>query len=91
MSPRPPARHPVAGEPVRVWPAVGGAPHEFIWRGQRFRVRSVEREGAGRAVAGAWVLRYRVRTRTGLRCVLTQDPSAGTWRMDRLMAAGGST
>jgi hypothetical protein len=79
-----------AGEPVRVWP--GGeraAPSEFVWRGQRYLVRSAEPEDAAGSVFGRTPLRFRVRTTSGLRCILAHDLRAGLWRMDRLVPSGG--
>jgi hypothetical protein len=78
-----------AGDAVHVWQrARSVAPEEFIWRGRRYLVRSVESDQVGRpAVAG--VRRLRVRTTDGLQCVLAQDPALGSWTMDRVVSSGG--
>lgn len=79
-----------AGEPIDVWPSqAGAAPTEFVWRGQRYRVRAVELERGDRRVPGAGARRFRVRTISGLSCVLAQDLARGAWRMDRLVPSGG--
>jgi hypothetical protein len=85
-----------AGEPIDVWPSqAGAAPTEFVWRGQRYRVRAVEPWPAlslpkgGPRVPGAGARRFRVRTTSGLSCVLAQDLARGAWRMDRLVPSGG--
>ncbi len=78
-----------AGETVHVWQrARSVAPEEFIWRGQRYLVRSVESE-LGRPGFAGGVRRLRVRTTNGLHCVLAQDPALGSWKMDRVVPSGG--
>ena len=79
-----------AGETVHVWQRTPSlAPAEFIWRGQRYLVRSVESEQGNRPTVRGGLRRFRVRTTSGLRCVLAQDPSLGLWRMDRVVSPGG--
>jgi hypothetical protein len=79
-----------AGEPVHVWLRPDGdVPEEFVWRGQRHRVRAVEPDGSSGASRRKGLRRLRVRTSSGLRCILVHDPGFGSWRMDRLIAAGG--
>ncbi|HKY83240.1 MAG TPA: DUF6504 family protein [Anaerolineales bacterium] len=77
------------GDAVHVWQrARSVAPEEFIWRGRRYLVRSVESDQVGRpAVTG--VRRLRIRTTNGLHCVLAQDPALGSWTMDRVVSSGG--
>lgn len=52
----------------------GGLPLEFSWRGRRHRVRRV----LGLARAGG----YRLRTASGLCCLISQR--AGRWQLERL-------
>jgi len=79
-----------AGETVRVWSrAPSVAPEEFIWRGRRYLVRSIESERGGRAPVWGGMRRFRVRTTTGLSCILAQDPALGGWKMDRVLSHGG--
>lgn len=79
-----------AGEPVHVWQSAPSvAPLEFIWRGQRYLVRSVETELGTRTVVRGGLRRFHVRTTSGLRCVLAQDPALGSWRMHRVVSPGG--
>ncbi len=79
-----------AGETVHVWqPSRAAAPEEFIWRGQRYRVLSVESDQAARPPVAGGARRLRVRTTNGLHCVLAQDPALGSWKMDRVVPSGG--
>ena len=79
-----------AGEAVHVWQrAASDAPAEFIWRGQRYLVRSVETEQGKRTALQGGSRRFHVRTTSGLRCVLAQDPAMGSWRMHRVVSPGG--
>lgn len=78
-----------AGDPVHVWLRDGaGVPEEFVWRGQRHRIRTAEPlpPALGRSKPGR---RYQIRTLSGMRCVLLQDAGVGSWRIDRMMAPGG--
>ncbi|MEX0787966.1 MAG: hypothetical protein WD906_09520 [Anaerolineales bacterium] len=67
---------------VEAWTGEG-SPTEFTWRGRRHRVR---RSRAAPARVGQAI---RCQTETGLRCLLAQDPKLGTWRLERVYAAGG--
>ncbi len=79
-----------AGEAVHVWQrARSGAPEEFIWRGRRYLVRSVESDQVSRPPVAGGVRRLRVRTTSGLQCILAQDPALGSWKMDRVVSSGG--
>lgn len=80
-----------SGEPVHVWlRASGGIPDEFIWRGRRHRVRTVEAIPAGGPREPGRGLRMKVVTSTGLHCILRQDPAIGSWSIDRLVGLGGA-
>jgi hypothetical protein len=83
-------RKPGAGEPIHVWPSRGGlTPSEFVWRGRRYRVRALEAAPREPGTPGAVRRWFRVRTTSGLSCVLTQDVAGGAWRIDRLVPSGG--
>lgn len=89
MSPRRALAGAGAGDPVHVWLREGGGfPEEFVWRGRRHQVRTIEilAGAARRADQGR---RFQVQTRTGIRCVLLQDAGIGSWRIDRMLAPGG--
>ena len=60
------------------------APREFFWRGSRHEVRSWEGRppAAGRRDGQRL---YRVRTSTGLRCMLSEDVGRGLWRLERIL------
>lgn len=80
-----------AGDPVHVWlRPEADVPEEFVWRGQRHRVRAVEAERNPGGLRLKGLRRLRVRTSSGMRCILVEDAGIGSWRMDRLIAAGGS-
>jgi hypothetical protein len=79
-----------AGEPIHVWMMQGNAaPSEFVWRGRRYRVRAMEASPGDSPTVGGSPRRFRVRTTSGLSCVLSQDVPGGAWRIDRLVSAGG--
>jgi hypothetical protein len=79
-----------AGEPIHVWPPHGNAaPAEFVWRGRRYRVRALETDPGDGQGQGGTSRRFRVRTTSGLSCVLSQDVGGGAWRMARLVSSGG--
>jgi hypothetical protein len=85
-------RHAGAGEAIHVWQADRSlAPQEFIWRGRRYLVRSVESDGYARTATKDSAHRYRIRTTSGLRCILRHDAALGSWRMDRVVSGGGGT
>jgi hypothetical protein len=67
-----------AGEPVQVGLGPSGVPLEFIWRGRRHRVRSVDGWRPATATLGVTVS---VRTDRGLRCTLAQDTAGLLWRV----------
>ncbi len=76
------------GEPIHVpretnrW-----APVEFFWRGNRHLIRSWEaRPPASRDKGRRF---YRVRTATGLRCMVSEDPGRGQWRLEKVLAPSG--
>jgi hypothetical protein len=78
------------GEPIHVWSSrASSAPSEFVWRGRRYRVRSLEAARGEPQTRGAASRRFCVRTTSGLSCVLTQDVAGGAWRIDRLVSSGG--
>jgi hypothetical protein len=82
-------RHAGAGEPVHVWPSQAeSAPSEFVWRGKHYRVRALEAVTGQRRGPAGGARRFRVRTTSGLSCVLTHDGPGG-WRMDHLVPSGG--
>ena len=60
-----------------------GSLTEFMWRGQRHQVRETRRVRKGDASG------VRCRTDGGLHCLLARDPERGTWRIERIYAAGG--
>lgn len=77
-----------AGDPIHVWlKNDADLPEEFVWRGRRHRVRTVELLPGPPAGPGG--RRFRVRTSSGLRLVLQQDSGFGSWRIDRMMTPGG--
>jgi len=77
-----------AGDPIHVWPAHSeAAPSEFVWRGHRYRVRTLEPAASPVRGAGTASRRFHVRTTSGLACVLSHDGSR--WRLDRLIPSGG--
>jgi hypothetical protein len=81
----------VMGEPVGVIRGGGGVwPSEFTWRGQRHRIRRVEAfrwvEANGGDARGA---RIRLRTSSGLRCWLSQEPGRDIWRIERVLDCSG--
>lgn len=82
-------RIPAAGEAVHLWQPEGSWPREIVWRGRRFRVRSVEAAGRRRVASRREGLRLSLRTEEGLRFHLRQD-TAGAWRVDGLGSTGGS-
>jgi hypothetical protein len=64
---------------------LAGAPSEFLWRGRRHEVRSIERCHTDRRASALGSLEhrtYRLRTTGGLRCTLTQDVSSNRWQME---------
>jgi hypothetical protein len=78
------------GEPIHVWPNhARAAPLEFVWRGRRYRVRSLEAEAGERRSPHRGLRRFRVRTTDGLSCVLAQETIGGAWRIARLVSPGG--
>jgi hypothetical protein len=79
-----------AGEPIHVWPThAHAAPLEFVWRGKRYRVRSLEADAGDSRSTRLGLRRFRVRTTSGLSCVLAQETVGGAWRIDRLVPSGG--
>lgn len=82
------------GELVRVIPVASGTfPTEFTWRGKRHRVRSVERFDTETRQRRSGVTRrrlFRLRTASGMRCLLSQDIERETWHLEKvLMGRGG--
>jgi hypothetical protein len=79
-----------SGEPVHVrLRGPQGAPEEFVWRGQRYQVRAVEALERSGGTHRSVPLQFRVRTATGLRCVISQDAYRGFWRIERVLPTGG--
>jgi hypothetical protein len=77
-----------AGEAIHVWSArQDSAPAEFVWRGRRYRVRTLEPAPNQAQAAAGSARRFQVRTTSGLSCVLSHD-GAGGWRIDRLLPTG---
>jgi hypothetical protein len=81
------------GELVRVVPmAFGIFPTEFTWRGRRHRVRSVERFDTETELCHNGVMRrrlYRLRTASGMRCLLSQDIERETWHLEKVLIGRG--
>lgn len=76
-----------AGEPVRVGLSPAGVPLEFIWRGQRHRVRAVD---GWRAATPRRAAAVTVRTDCGLRCTLSHDARDGLWRLSGVWRPGAA-
>jgi hypothetical protein len=69
-----------------------GFPADFTWRGRRHVVRLVESyrgAGGGRGAGRPGRRVYRLRTISGMRCLLSMDPRSGLWRMERVLPGGG--
>ncbi len=78
---------PGSGEAVHLWQPEGSWPREIVWRGRRFRVRTVEASDRNRNRSVGGGVRLSLRTDEGLRFHLRQD-AAGAWRVDRLGSTG---
>ncbi len=77
-----------SGELVHVGPKRQGAfPMEFTWRGQRHRIREFESYDVadGQLHSPGGLRRMKLRTTGGMRCTLVEDPSRGTWRIERVI------
>lgn len=59
-------------------------PLEFFWRGNRHQVRSWDSPGEAHGRRDNRRL-YRIRTATGLRCMLSEDVGRGLWRLERIL------
>jgi hypothetical protein len=80
-----------AGERIRVGKGTAaGLPKDFTWRGRRHEARAVEvcRDWGGRG-QGARKRILRLRTATGMRCLLSLDPRDGSWRIEQVLPATG--
>ena len=81
------------GELVRVVPMASGIfPFEFTWRGRRHRVRSVERFDTETKPRRNGVMRrrlFRLRTASGMRCLLSQDIERETWHLEKVLIGRG--
>jgi hypothetical protein len=81
------------GELVRVIPVASGIfPVEFTWRGRRHRVRSVERFDTETKPRHNGVMRrrlFRLRTASGMRCLLSQDIERETWHLEKVLIGRG--
>lgn len=82
-----------SGEVIRVGDsAPAGVPVEFTWRGRRYAVRAVDNYqtpkpgGRGKRLDRAT---FRIRTTSGLRCLVSVDVSRGLWCMERVLPNGG--
>jgi hypothetical protein len=67
-------------------------PVEFTWRGRRFRVVSVEtyRTDSQQGCYGVAQRRiFRLRTASGMRCLLTQDVDRDTWHVEKVLKGSG--
>ncbi len=73
------------GEPIHVPKETHRlAPAEFFWRGNRHVIRSWEARPSG-ASQDKGRRFYRVRTAGGLRCMLSEDPGRGQWRLEKVL------
>ena len=81
------------GEIVRVVPSTRGVlPIEFTWRGRRHCVQSIEgyRMENKRRQTGVFQRRlYRLRTRSGMRCLLSQDVAHDIWHLEHVLVSRG--
>jgi hypothetical protein len=81
------------GELVQVMARTSlGLPADFTWRGRRHVVRLVESCRGGEAVRGAGRSGrrvFRLRTVTGMCCVVSTDSRSGLWRMERVLPGAG--
>jgi hypothetical protein len=86
------ARHFVPARPVVVLTQQpDGAPQHWCWRGRTYRTTRVEANwtvttgwwrGETETTARAY---YRLRTRTGLVCVLYHERATGAWYLDQVL------
>jgi hypothetical protein len=80
-------------EPVKVGiDKTNRTPAEFTWRLQRHQVRKlysqqVKKRSTARVTYSKQI--FDLQTTTGLRCVLTYEPSTETWRLERILGKGG--
>lgn len=75
-------------------PSKDAMPSEFTWRGRRHRVRSIDHYKTNRyrhRDGVEWLRLFRLRTTQGMCCLLSQDVSRGTWRMERVLAGQGGS
>lgn len=80
----------VIREPVQVHQTMqGNWPKTFMWRGRRHRVRQWEMAAGRQAEREVGRRLYRVRTATGLRCVLSHDLVSQIWRIEWIRAHAG--
>ena len=81
------------GELVRVVPSARGVlTIEFTWRGRRHRVQSVEgyrTESKLRQTGVAQRRFYRLRTKSGMRCLLSQDVANDIWHLEHVLVSQG--
>lgn len=81
------------GEVVQILlPARGGIPTAFIWRGRRHLVRAVEAcEAESRRTSSGSERRRKIRLRTasGMRCLLSHDLRRSRWQMEGVLNGGG--
>ncbi len=78
------------GEPIHVPKETDRrAPIEFFWRGSRHVIRTWEARPSGSSRDKGRRF-YRVRTATGLRCMLSEDPGRGQWRLEKVLPSSGT-
>jgi hypothetical protein len=67
-------------------------PVEFTWRGRRYRVMSIEayRTDNQQCCGGVAHRRiFRLRTASGMRCLLSQDVARETWYVEKILIGSG--
>ncbi len=81
------------GETLWVAASAGDAlPAEFTWRGRRHRVRRIERFRMETYPSRNGLVRrrfFRLRTASGMRCLVSQDVDRDTWRMEKVVTSRG--
>jgi hypothetical protein len=80
-------------ELVTVMPLIHGKfPLEFTWRGCRHRVRSIESFHSKTISHRNGVIRrrfFRLRTASGMRCLLSQNVERETWHLEKVLIDQG--
>ncbi|HEY44146.1 MAG TPA: hypothetical protein G4O11_09210 [Anaerolineae bacterium] len=70
----------------------GKLPLEFTWRGRRHRVRSVESFHTETKSHRNGVIQrrfFRLRTASGMRCLLSQEVERETWHLEKVLINQG--